>query len=113
MLRDHSLLMARVPSSGQNTDAVFAPKHTPLEFTLVFPPQIQDNRYRCFPSGRNVDSPRLWSLLLRHREREKSLSRVQLFATPWTVAYQAPLSMGFSRPILLEWVAFPFSRGSS
>ena len=27
----------------------------------------------------------------------KSLSRVQLFATPWTIAYQAPLSMGFSR----------------
>ena len=25
------------------------------------------------------------------------LSRVQLFATPWTVASQAPLSMGFSR----------------
>ena len=24
-------------------------------------------------------------------------SRVQLFATPWTVAYQAPLPMGFSR----------------
>ena len=27
----------------------------------------------------------------------KSLSRVWLFATPWTVSYQAPLSMGFSR----------------
>ena len=27
----------------------------------------------------------------------KSLSRVQLFGTPWTVARQAPLSMGFSR----------------
>ena len=27
----------------------------------------------------------------------KSLSRVGLFVTPWTVAYQAPLSMGFSR----------------
>ena len=26
-----------------------------------------------------------------------SLSRVQLFATPWTVAYQAPPSMEFSR----------------
>ena len=26
----------------------------------------------------------------------KSLSRVQLFATPWTVAYQAPRSMWFS-----------------
>ena len=25
------------------------------------------------------------------------LSRVQLFATPWTVACQAPLSMGFPR----------------
>ena len=25
------------------------------------------------------------------------LSRVRLFATPWTVARQAPLSMGFSR----------------
>ena len=24
----------------------------------------------------------------------KSLSRVRLFATPWTVAYQAPLSRG-------------------
>ena len=27
----------------------------------------------------------------------KSLSRVRLFATPWTVPYQAPLSVGFSR----------------
>ena len=27
----------------------------------------------------------------------KSLSRVWLLATPWTAAYQAPLSMGFSR----------------
>ena len=27
----------------------------------------------------------------------KSFSRVRLVATPWTAAYQAPLSMGFSR----------------
>ena len=27
----------------------------------------------------------------------KSLSRVQLFETPWSAAYQAPPSMGFSR----------------
>ena len=27
----------------------------------------------------------------------KSLSRVRLLATPWTAAYQAPLSMGLSR----------------
>ena len=29
--------------------------------------------------------------------KEKSLSRVRLLATPWTAAYQAPPSMGFSR----------------
>ena len=27
----------------------------------------------------------------------KSLSRVRLFVTPWSVAYQAPLFLGFSR----------------
>ena len=37
----------------------------------------------------------------------KSLSRVQLLATPWTAAYQAPPSMGFSR--VLEWGAIAFS----
>ena len=30
----------------------------------------------------------------------KSLSHVHLFATPWTVAYQAPLSMGLFKDIL-------------
>ena len=40
-------------------------------------------------------------------------SRAQLFATPWTAAHQAPLSMGFSRPRILKLVAMPSSRGSS
>ena len=31
-------------------------------------------------------------------EKQKYLSCVRLFATPWTVARQAPLSMEFSRP---------------
>ena len=43
----------------------------------------------------------------------QSLSRVQLFVTPWPVAHQAPLSPGFSQARLLEWGASPFSRGSS
>ena len=42
----------------------------------------------------------------------KSLSRVRLFASPWTVAYQAPPSVGFSRQEL-EWIAISFSRVSS
>ena len=37
----------------------------------------------------------------------KSLSCVQLFATPWTVAYQAPLSMGFSRQECWSGLLFP------
>ena len=44
---------------------------------------------------------------LRESESEKSLSRVRLFATPWTVAYQAPPSMEFSRQEY--WSGLPFS----
>ena len=36
----------------------------------------------------------------------KWLSRVRLFATLWTVAFQAPLSMGFSRQE--SWSGLPF-----
>ena len=36
-----------------------------------------------------------------------SLSRVRLFATPWTVANQAPLSMGFSRQECWSGLPFP------
>ena len=37
----------------------------------------------------------------------KSLSRVRLLATPWTVAYQAPPSMGFSRHECWSGVPLP------
>ena len=40
-------------------------------------------------------------------EEVKSLSRVRLFATPWTVACQAPLSMGFSRQEYWSGLPFP------
>ena len=42
----------------------------------------------------------MWNLStsdMRVRVRMKSLSRVRLFVTPWTVDHQAPPSMGFSR----------------
>ena len=42
------------------------------------------------------------------KERKvKSLSCVRLFATPWTVAYQAPPSMGFSRHRYCNGLPFP------
>ena len=37
----------------------------------------------------------------------KSLSRVRLSATPWTAAYQAPLSMGYSRQEYWSGVPLP------
>ena len=39
----------------------------------------------------------------------KSLSRVQLFVTPWTIAHQAPPSMGFSRHKYWSGLLFPSS----
>ena len=44
-----------------------------------------------------------WGCLLSH------FSHVQLFATPWTVAHQASLSMGILQARILEWVAMPSS----
>ena len=38
---------------------------------------------------------------------------VWLFETQWTVAHQAPLSMGILQARILEWVAIPLSRRSS
>ena len=37
----------------------------------------------------------------------KSLSHVCVFVTPWTVAYQAPLHMGFSRQEYWSGLSFP------
>ena len=41
------------------------------------------------------------------RVKVKSLSRVRLLATPWTAAYQAPSSMGFSRQEYWSGVQLP------
>ena len=36
------------------------------------------------------------------------LSHIQLFATPWTLAHQATLSVGFLQARILEWDAIAF-----
>ena len=46
-------------------------------------------------------------MILFMKVKVKSLSRVQLFVTPWTVAYQAPPSMGFSRQECWSGLPFP------
>ena len=40
-----------------------------------------------------ISFPNAW----KWKVKVKSLSRIQLLATPWTAAHQAPPSMGFSR----------------
>ena len=55
----------------------------------------------------------LWRLLRHHSKKKKKiqmklLSRVWLFATRWTVAYQAHPSMGFSRQKYWSGLPFPF-----
>ena len=46
-----------------------------------------------------------FSTAWKWKVKVKSLNRVQLFATPWTAAYQAPPSMGFSRE--KSWSGMP------
>ena len=50
-------------------------------------------------------APTLFQAFYKKR-KWKLLSRVPLFATPWAVH-------GFLQARIMEWVAFPFSRGSS
>ena len=65
-----------------------------------------------------------WRLLMPGKHQAQCLARgdrcavlsfsvVSDSATPWTVARQAPLSMGILQARILEWVAMPFSSGSS
>ena len=46
-------------------------------------------------------------LIVKVKVKVKSLSRVQLFATWWTVAYHAPPSMGFSKQEYWSGLPFP------
>ena len=48
-------------------------------------------------------------LTIKVKVKVKSLSRVRLLATPWTAAYQAPPSMGFSRQEYWSGVPLPSS----
>ena len=52
-----------------------------------------------------------WVGKIPRRSEVKWLSCVRLFATPWTVPYQAPLSMGFSRQEY--WSGFPSPGGEA
>ena len=48
-----------------------------------------------------------WHVKMTVKVKVKLLSRVRLFATPWTVAHQAPPFMGFSRQDCWSGLPFP------
>ena len=47
------------------------------------------------------------TVLTKTQVKVKSLSRVHLLATPWTVAYHSPPAMGFSRQGYWSGLQFP------
>ena len=49
--------------------------------------------------------------LIKERKKVKLLSRVRLVATLWTIAHQAPLSMGFPRQEDWSGLLFLFPGG--
>ena len=77
--------------------------YSPYEIVYGRPPPIIKQVSTNLPQVRGnriSQQMELLLLLLSH------FSRVRLFATPWTEAYQAPLSMGFSRQAF--WNSLPF-----
>ena len=105
--------LGKTESRSKNTSSIlyqlcfFSPDH----LGTVWGPQV------CVcPHSSCVSAFRSWRsthmLLITRVTVILSLSRVWLLATPWTVACQAPLSMGFSTKEYWEWAATSFSRGS-
>ena len=62
------------------------------------------NKIRFSWSKGRGDCLEYWTV---ESEKVKSFSRVRLFVTPWAVAYQASLSMGFSRQSSWSGLLFP------
>ena len=82
--------------------------NNPISFALASGPYIILHYYMqsrvCFWG---VSSPLACGFCSQVIDIDKSLSHVQLFVTLWTVAYQAPLSMGFSRQEYWSGLPFP------
>ena len=78
-----------------------------LRFVRLSPPEGRVSlRWTLAPSPVYVHRLRLGRIFTWVWDGAQSLSHVQLFAAPWTVAHQAPLPMGFSRQ--KYWSGLPF-----
>ena len=98
-MRCKGLILPRV---GRTAVFSFPGSHIPLFLeTYSSPHHPYSSWFACIHVRVTVRIQALWKVLVSH---------VWLFATPGTVAHQAPLSLRFSRQ---EWVAISSSRGSS
>ena len=88
----HFLLQRIFLTQGSNQDLLCRQANS-------LPLSYQGSHHDCLSLSTNINQYHLRKkskILFELKEKKvKSLSRVQLFATPWTVAYQAPPSMGF------------------
>ena len=73
-----------------------------LQCSAFFTVQLS---HPCMTTGKTIALTR--RTFVSKVQTNVSLSRVPLFATPWTVAYQAPLSMEFSRQEYWSGLPFP------
>ena len=87
------------PPAVQETWVCSLGREDPLEKGMTIHPSILAWRIPC-----TEEPGRLWSIV---KVKVKSLSRVQLFVTPWTVAHQAPPPMGFSKQEYWSGLPFP------
>ena len=76
------------PGSSPNPQVSCLKRHRPA---FTNPGIYQPHIYQLSPGSSPNPQVSCLKRLLSH------ISRVRLFATPWTAAYQAPLSMGFPR----------------
>ena len=96
-------------TSGKSVDII----HCSVQYASTIKkakPQIEGN----FPTWQKIFIKTLqlisysivedWKL---SPKKVKSLSRVWLFATTWTIAYHTPPSVGFSRQEYWSWLPFP------
>ena len=102
-LRHHPLLCLLPQTSFRcllfSTPPTLSSPHPPP--SSYFPPDI------AFETTSSVYTPPSLCQVLLRKVKVKSLSRVRLLATPWTVAHHAPPSMGFSRQEYWSGVPLP------
>ena len=109
-------------SSGDSLAAGFSPAHNSPGLEHTFRGRLQECGGQGGDKQQVLSMTGIWQLFRgilmcflpatlekRKKKKVKSLSCVRIFATPWTVAYQAPLSMEFSRQEYWSGLPFPSS----